>query len=306
MNFITLTTEQIKATQKFRDAFSHIAPPRRCISAYLTTEQEEALSSYRVAFNLKPKDAWNTAQLPSNTTEDDLRLLNDFKSKLDREDALKDEHDVKYATDIRLLQYLRARDNNLDKSYAMFLHTLAWRREEKPWLMEIVNDNVQKTNADARIVGFDVKGRAVVYSSFANAGRRTPKDVQVTTASLLEKSAHCLNAGSPGNVIWINHFGSRHKNGFGFRDCNPAFCFSGIDIFNNHYPECLQVMIIVDPPSIFFSLWTVIKPVLPLKTQEKAMFVNSREVEKNRKAFNELFGAELTEFLLERMKADAS
>jgi hypothetical protein len=36
------------------------------------------------------------------------------------------------------------------------------------------------------------------------------------------------------------------------------------------------------------------------------MFVNSREVEKNRKAFNELFGAELTEFLLERMKADAS
>jgi hypothetical protein len=41
----------------------------------------------------------------------------------------------------------------------MFLHTLAWRREEKPWLMEIVNDNVQKTNADARIVGFDVKGR---------------------------------------------------------------------------------------------------------------------------------------------------
>jgi hypothetical protein len=120
MNFITLTTEQIKATQKFRDAFSHIAPPRRCISAYLTTEQEEALSSYRVAFNLKPKDAWNTAQLPSNTTEDDLRLLNDFKSKLDREDALKDEHDVKYATDIRLLQYLRARDNNLGEDSAMY------------------------------------------------------------------------------------------------------------------------------------------------------------------------------------------
>ncbi|GAX82878.1 hypothetical protein CEUSTIGMA_g10304.t1 [Chlamydomonas eustigma] len=306
MTLSTLSNEQIQATQNFRDAFSHIAPPRRSISACLTSEQEEALSSYRAAFNLKPKDVWNTAQLPSNTTEDELNLLNDFKSKLDKEGTLKNEHDIEYATDVRLLQYLRARDNNLEKSYAMFLNTLAWRKEEKPWLMEVVNDNIEKTNADARIVGFDVKGRVVVYSSFANAGKRTPRDVQVTTASVLEKSARCLNAGSPGNVMWINHFGSRHKNGFGFRDCNPAFCFSGIDIFNNHYPECLQVMIIVDPPSIFYSLWAVIKPVLPLKTQEKAMFVNSREVEKNRKTFDELFGAELSEYLLKRITLDAS
>jgi len=64
-------------------------------------------------------------------------------------------------------------------------------------------------------------------------------------------------------------------------------------------------MIVVDPPAMFFTLWSVIKPVIPQKTQDKAMFINSREVDKNRQQFNELFGAELTEFLLDNIEKDA-
>jgi hypothetical protein len=41
----------------------------------------------------------------------------------------------------------------------MLLETLVWRREEQPWKMENVASRTDKTCADARIVGFDVKDR---------------------------------------------------------------------------------------------------------------------------------------------------
>ena len=34
-----------------------------------------------------------------------------------------------------------------------------------------------------------------------------------------------------------NNFCCRHKNGFGFADCNPKFIWSGLHIFTDHYPE---------------------------------------------------------------------
>jgi hypothetical protein len=120
---------------------------------------------------------------------------------------------------------------------------------------------------------------------------------------MLQKASQCANAHSAGGLIWVNNFSARHKNGFGFRDCNPAFFFSGIDIFNNHFPECLKTMVIVDPPSIFFKTWGIVKPLMPLKTQEKAEILDSRK-ESTRARFVELFGPELATFLLDQIKRD--
>ena len=39
------------------------------------------------------------------------------------------------------------------------------------------------------------------------------------------------------------------------------------------HAECLKVMIIVDPPSLFMGLWKVVKPMLPEKTRHKVFRV---------------------------------
>ena len=61
----------------------------------------------------------------------------------------------------------------------MLLSTLAWRAENRPWELENEASRTDKTCSDERIIGYDLKGRFVVYSSFANTYKRTPKDVQV-------------------------------------------------------------------------------------------------------------------------------
>ena len=66
-----------------------------------------------------------------------------------------------------------------DKAHAMLLSTLAWRAENQPWQLENKSSRTDKTCSDERIIGYDLKGRIVVYSSFANTYKRTPKDVQV-------------------------------------------------------------------------------------------------------------------------------
>ena len=110
-------------------------------------------------------------------------------------------------------------------------------------------------------------------------------------------------AGAPGSVVWVNHFGSKHPKGFGWRDARPQFAWGAIEVFSNHYPECLKTMVIVDPPSIFFGLWRVLKPMLPTKTQQKGQFIHSDA--DNSKLLVEMMGQELADYVTQLMKKDA-
>lgn len=128
----------------------------------------------------------------------------------------------------------------------------------------------------------------------------------ITTRILTADAAvasRCVHAGAPGSVLWVNHFARRHKHGFGLSDCSPKFAMMALDIFSNHYPECLQTMFVVDAPPMFDSVWSTIKSLLPPKTQKKASFVNSKR--DNRAEFVANFGEELAEFLLCQIAKDA-
>ena len=64
-------------------------------------------------------------------------------------------------------------------------------------------------------------------------------------------------------------------------------------------------MLIVDPPSIFFTMWSVIKPMLPIATQDKAAFLDSRNPVKMKEELHKLFGEELGDFLAIQIKMDS-
>ncbi|KXZ53455.1 hypothetical protein GPECTOR_7g1354 [Gonium pectorale] len=274
--------------------------PLFAVTAELLPPQREALDAYRRDFGLQPKLAWSPEQLP-DATQQERDLIN--QERLDAHGDLTCDEDRAYCTDLMLLRYIRARDHHLDKAYHMYVHTLAWRRQSRPWALSNPSTRTNKLSSDARIVGYDLQGRVVVYSSFAKSLERTPEHVKTNTICLMEKANACVNAGSPGSVVWVNHFGGLHKSGFSWRDCNPAFAWTAIDIFSNHYPECLATMIIVDPPSIFFGLWKMVHPMLPEKTARKGDFIKSTD--DNSAKFRSVFGEELAAYLMHLIRQDA-
>ncbi|KAG2484177.1 hypothetical protein HYH03_016990 [Edaphochlamys debaryana] len=287
---------------RFRAAFSHLESTDTYITAALLPPQAQALAAHRSHFGLAPKDPWRPEQLP-DASEAERRQMEEFRRRLESSGALTQPEDAAYVTDLQLLRYLRARDHHLDKSYAMFLHTLQWRRTARPWALANPATAANKLSSDARIVGYDLQGRVVVYSCFAKSLERTPEHVKINTICLMEKANQCVNAGSPGSVVWVNHFCGKHKHGFGWRDASPAFAWGAIDIFSNHFPECLATMMIIDPPSIFFGLWKVVHPMLPEKTAKKGDFIHSDH--DNRAKFTSIFGPELAAYILGLIAQDA-
>lgn len=294
--------DSAEVLNNFQQAFSHLDDADTFITAELLPAQSAALAQYRSHHGLAAKEPWNPQQLQC-PTQQELKLIDEMRERLHSHNALTCDEDRAYVTDLMLLRYIRARDHHLDKAYNMFVHSLAWRRQHRPWVMSNPSTRTNKMSSDARIVGYDLQGRVVVYSSFAKSLERTPEHVKVNTICLMEKANRCVNAGSPGSVVWVNHFGGRHKHGFGWRDANPAFAMTAIDVFSNHYPECLATMIIVDPPSVFFGLWKLVHPLLPEKTARKGDFIHSDH--DNRDKFNAIFGPKLAACILQLIEQDA-
>ena len=180
---------QLLATQSLRIAFSHLDSDCT-IAAWLTADQEKSLTAYRLAFALLPISP--EAPLPESATPQEVDLVSSLMSRLREEGHLQGEQERAYATDLRLLQYLRARDHHMganceamhaspsisihacqqlqqicilapfilsDKAHAMLLSTLSWRAEHSPWKLENEASRTEKNCSDARIVGYDRQGR---------------------------------------------------------------------------------------------------------------------------------------------------
>lgn len=104
---------QAQALQKFRSAFSHLENDDVTIAAWLTPRQWEALGAYRSAFGAAPKQHWALEELPVDTTDAEREQVGEFKARLEAEGKLVSKEDAAYASDLRLLQYLRAREHVL-------------------------------------------------------------------------------------------------------------------------------------------------------------------------------------------------
>jgi hypothetical protein len=53
-------------------------------------------------------------------------------------------------------------------------------------------------------------------------------------------------------------------------------------MLQNHYPERLGVLILVDAPFLFRAFWKVISPFVDAKTLKKVVFVSGNDKEKRK------------------------
>lgn len=324
------------------DAFD-ITKHKRPVESPLTDVQKDALQVYRTHFSLKPffsaphpsliehpkkqhdhsspgdEGSHQTHGQEKPQSKPEYELVKELRQRLDECKILEEvtsEETKEYASrDFNLLRFLRARGHDVTKAHKLLLGALRWREEHKPWSFRCTScvsalekcerdpqtyQLSKESCSDFRLIGYDPKRRPVMYCSFRRTKHRGVHETIAHTGAALEKAVSSMNEGSPGDVIVINNF-----NGFGFSDLNPMVGVRAIQIFSDYYPETLKMMIVVDPPRIFWPLFhKVLKPLLAKETAAKALFLDSTVPDGGRAVLREHFTEEMSEWIATRIKMD--
>eukprot|EP00471_Norrisiella_sphaerica_P003743 CAMPEP_0184490614 /NCGR_PEP_ID=MMETSP0113_2-20130426/18334_1 /TAXON_ID=91329 /ORGANISM="Norrisiella sphaerica, Strain BC52" /LENGTH=308 /DNA_ID=CAMNT_0026874571 /DNA_START=15 /DNA_END=941 /DNA_ORIENTATION=- len=180
--------------------------------------------------------------------------------------------DEKFMTDSCLRRYLDANEGNVKRALKQLQATIEWRRTYKPW--EPCSKCLKDPFAhNMRVVGFDTKGRAVIYSCFAQAYDRWDADKNLKHMCwVLEQAAPLMEERGATKWTWISDF-----HGFSASDCSPKSMILVKNVLA-HYPERLFKAVILDAPWLFNGLWNIVTPLLEERTKEKICFFKSGAV----------------------------
>ncbi|PQM43051.1 random slug protein 5-like isoform X1 [Prunus yedoensis var. nudiflora] len=136
-----------------------------------------------------------------------------------------------------IARYLRARNWNTKKAGKMLKETIKWRMEYKPEKIRWENIAPEaETGKIYRANYFDKCGRAIL---------------------IMRPGFQNTNAVNGQIIISLKVTRETAK------------------VLQNHYPERLGLGILYNPPKIFESFWTMVKPFLEPKTYKKMKFVYS-------------------------------
>lgn len=199
------------------------------------------------------------------------------------------ESERKWASDMCLLRYLRARDWKIAKSVPMFTKTIEWRREFdveniEPEQLEIESETGKNYLAPI----FDKFGRPVVVMSPGRQNTDTYDRQMQYTVFNMERAIRRMDE-SKGIEQMVLLF---DLNGFSLSTRPPlSVSKQFLDILSNHYPERLGVAFIIDAPWLFSAFWKLIRPFVNKKTRDKIIFVSGNTDPKSKKyqAFAEYF-----------------
>ena len=315
--------EWIQLIKDCRDAFDHVAHMRP-VQSQLCESEQVILNRFREQHGLKSftgctldeileadKSRDSAAHSLEKLKVADLRKrVADLKLPDNTDDHIRAYLD----SDFNLLRMLRARNLDLDKAFRLLEGAIAWRGNARPHEMKCAScvstiERCLKSPkllysdeccSDMRFIGYDPAHRPVLYCSFRHTKHRGVQQTIEHTCAALERAVAVMHKGSPGDVIVVNNF-----NGFSFSDLNPLVGVRAIQVFSDFYPETLKMMIVVDPPRIFWPLFhRILKPLLAKETAAKALFLDSRTADGGRAVLAEHFFDDMTDWLVHRIKND--
>ncbi|KAJ3005779.1 UNVERIFIED_CONTAM: hypothetical protein HDU68_004406 [Siphonaria sp. JEL0065] len=198
--------------------------------------------------------------------------------------------EVEWANDECILRYLRAAKLDADKACAMILKTLRWRRDYRPTEISANEVESESENGKAFFQGFDLKGRPVfVLNSAITLSKDPERYLRFILFNLERGTALCPHGVSQVSAI-------ADVNGVGMFNQNPISVTTRLaEIFQNHYPERLGWICILNPT---WYLWVLSKLVLPFidpVTKAKIHFSAVSSTPKKASSSSKLVGAEESE-----------
>lgn len=206
-------------------------------------------------------------------------------------------------------RYIVARSWNIDKAEEQLKNTLMWRAKNKPGSKEFWQASKCFENPLAlsmRIVGWTPDGRPIGYTRFSEAHDRWDVPGNMEHIMLLLEAASKLirerrekelnETAASRQCVWVVDF-----DGFAFRDQNPKTAILTAALLE-HYPEMLNLIVLLDAPLIFNGLWTLVAPLLDDRVRRKIMFVKGKQADT---VLRERLGSEAALWIAEETKDSA-
>eukprot|EP00039_Didymoeca_costata_P002514 m.60699 g.60699 ORF g.60699 m.60699 type:complete len:627 (+) comp11345_c0_seq1:2-1882(+) len=206
-------------------------------------------------------------------TNEQTKILEEFKRDL--ADISKEDWD--FCDDGCLLRYLRARDYKRPPAEKLLRDTLKWRRMygiENIELDEALR--LEQESGKVYVHGVDKLGRPVMYQRPRRQNTKNYVAQVKQVAYLLERETMCmdLSKGVEKHVVIIDMKGYSTSN-------RPPMSVSKevLSLLQDKFPERLGAAIVVDPSTLFWMFWHVIKVFLPAETKQKVHFIFRKEGE---------------------------
>ncbi|XVF30671.1 hypothetical protein REPUB_Repub16aG0078500 [Reevesia pubescens] len=186
-------------------------------------------------------------------------------------------------SDTSISRYLRARNWSTKKASKMLKETLKWRLQYKPEKIrweDIAHE--AETGKIYRASYCDKLGRPVLVMrpGFQNTNSTSGQIKYLVYC--MENAIMNLNQDQE-QMIWLVDF-----QGWAMASVSVKVTRETAHILQDHYPERLGLGILYNPPKIFESFWTIVKPFLESKTYKKVNFVYSDDP-KSQKIMEEVF-----------------
>lgn len=188
-----------------------------------------------------------------------------------------------YCSDASITRHLKARNWHVKKAIKMLKETLKWRFQYKP--EEIRWEEIAKeaeTGKIYRLNDLDKYGRSVLVMRPASQNTKSTKGQIRYLVYCMENAILNLPAGQE-QMVWLIDF-----QGFNMSHISVRVTKETAHVLQDQYPERLGVAILYNPPKIFESFWTVVKPFLEPKTYRKVKFVYSNDVN-SKKIMEDIF-----------------
>ena len=173
---------------------------------------------------------------------------------------------------------------NTAKAIEKLQAALAWRKEfGVNRIIDCFGENgdeemqtiLREENATGKIYvrGFDREGRAGMYMRPHHENTKDEVNQMRHLVFNLEKAVACTRSKSGYEKInlMIDYAGYR------LRDMPPmSTARYTLDILQKHYPERMFKAYVINPPFVFRTFWTIIKPFLDPVTKEKIVFCHGK------------------------------
>lgn len=199
---------------------------------------------------------------------------------------LPDRHD-----DWMCLRYLIARSFDLKKSLRMLENTAKWHKESGAAEWTVCEACQKDPNQHCgQFVGWDKEYRPVMFMSMRWGPERTnPLKHMICCFN------HMIRMMPVGVEKWVCM--SDFETYSHLHDSNPSMGIGVIRTIQDHFPERLGKMMCINPPTMFWVLYRLLKPVVDPVTLTKVEFVYTEDKPSVYDSFPKLFPKYLREFL---------
>ena len=195
----------------------------------------------------------------------------------------------------KILRYLFARDFKVTKAFAMLEKTMEWETEYKPLEAKCSSCAEDPHGHFLQFTGWSLQHNPVAFSSYRYAhDRKDPDTALAHNVQLFEQMKRLMPMGVEKWIVVTDFVSYSH-----WHDGASKVGKAVVGVLQDHYPERLQMQILVDPPTTFWLLWKVLSPFVDPVTKKKVHMVYTDQEPNIRDVFPTLFPPELAEYFID-------